>query len=378
MKKLTSMKFNMWFFFTILVMAEMGATVVAAAAITAFIELFLDMPIELPTFVWFLLLCIGIGSGTLALMNWLFFSQITKLSRSMSQVAKGDFTIRLKTGSMIREVQDIYHSFNLMTQELGATEILQTDFVSNVSHEFKTPINAIEGYATLLQDPTQSDEEREKCVEKILFNTRRLSELVGNILLLSKVDNQAIQGGRTTYRLDEQIRQSIVMLEPKWAEKDIDFDVDLESIEYTGNEGMMMHVWNNLIGNAIKFDSQDGYIGMRLLRDAEGKIIFTIEDDGPGIPDEAKNHIFDKFYQSDSSHKAEGNGLGLALVKRILDSCGGTVEVENVATGGCRFIVTLPEVKETGKNTVEIVAETAQKVVVGTAQKLVRKTGGKS
>lgn len=378
MKKLASMKFNMWFFFTVLVMAEMGATMVVAALITTCIELFIDMPIVLPTYIWFLLLCVGIGSSTLALMNWLFFSQITKLSRSMSKVAKGDFSIRLKTKSMIREVQEIYDSFNLMTKELGATEILQTDFVSNVSHEFKTPINAIEGYATLLQDPTQSDAERETCVDKILVNTRRLSELVGNILLLSKVDNQAIPGGRTTYRLDEQIRQSIVMLEPKWEEKDIDFDVDLESIDYTGNESMMLHVWNNLIGNAIKFDAPGGYIGMRLLKTADGKIMFTIEDDGPGISDEAKNHIFDKFYQSDSSHKSEGNGLGLALVKRILDSCGGTVTVENVATGGSRFIVLLPEEKEPGKNTVGLVAETAQKVVVGTAQKLARKSSGKS
>ena len=202
MKKLTSMKFNMWFFFTILVMAEVGATVVVAAIITAFIELFLDMPIQLPTFVWFLLLCIGIGSGTLALMNWLFFSQITKLSKSMSQVAKGDFTIRLKTGSMIREVQDIYHSFNLMTQELGATEILQTDFVSNVSHEFKTPINAIEGYATLLQSAENLDDSQREYVEKIIYNTSRLSDLTSSILLLSKIENQAIPTNQLYYDLD--------------------------------------------------------------------------------------------------------------------------------------------------------------------------------
>lgn len=359
----------MWFFFTVLTMVELAVTIIIAGIITAFIRLFVDMPITLPTYAWFLLLCGGFGSGTMALMNWLFFSQITKLSKSMSQVAKGNFQIRLETNSRIREVQDLYHSFNLMAKELAATEILQTDFVSNVSHEFKTPINAIEGYATLLQDPTQSDKERETCVEKILFNTRRLSELVGNILLLSKIDNQAIQGGRSTYRLDEQIRQSIVMLEPKWDEKDIEFDVDLESIEYTGNESIMMHVWNNLIGNAIKFDSQGGYIGMKLFR-GDGKIMFTIEDDGPGIPEESKNHIFDKFYQSDSSHKAEGNGLGLALVKRILDGCGGTVKVQNAAAGGCIFTVMLPEEKEEGKNTVEAVAERAQQIV--------RKTIGKS
>ena len=369
MKRLNSVRVNMWFFFTVLTMAEVLVTMVVAGIITVFGQLFLDIPFTLPTYVWFMVLCVIIGSVTMAIMNKMFFTQITRLSKSMSLVAKGDFGIRLETRSRLKEVQDLYHSFNLMTKELEATEILQTDFVSNVSHEFKTPINAIEGYATLLQGGGHSEKEQEKCVEKILFNTRRLSELVGNILLLSKIDNQAIPRKQERYRLDEQIRQSIVFLEPKWAEKDIEFDVELDEVYYTGNESLMLHVWNNLIGNAVKFVSYSGFVGMKLFV-TEEKIFFTIEDNGPGIAEESMHHIFDRFYQSDSSHKEEGNGLGLALVKQILDGCGGTVAVKNIDAGGCRFTVVLPADKEQTKNRVEAVAEKAQEIVRKTIGKM--------
>ena len=178
-------------------------------------------------------------------------------------------------------------------------------------------------------------------VEKILLNTHRLSDLVGNILLLSRIDNQAISAAATTYRLDEQIRQAILLLENKWATKDLDVDVDLEEIFYTGNESMLQHVWVNLIDNAIKFNPVGGLLRIRLLRQ-EQQLIFNVEDSGPGIPPEAQTHIFDKFYQADSSHTSEGNGLGLALTRQVLDSCGGTVRAENLPDAGCRFTVTLP------------------------------------
>ena len=228
-----------------------------------------------------------------------------------------------------------------MPQELRSTEILQTDFVSSVSHEFKTPINAIEGYATLLQDTDGiSEEEREQYVEKIMFNTKRLSSLVGNILLLSKIDNQSIGSKATRFRLDEQIRQSIMLLEPEWVKKDIEFDVDLDDISINGNEALLHHVWDNLIGNAIKFNPQGGSISLRLKETADF-VVFTVDDCGPGIAEEAKKHIFDKFYQADTSHKQEGNGLGLALVKQILDVTAGRITVENLEGSGCRFKVEL-------------------------------------
>ena len=232
--------------------------------------------------------------------------------------------------------------FNLMAHELSATEILQTDFVSNVSHEFKTPISAIEGYSTLLQGGENLDETQREYIDKILFNTRRLSSLVGSILLLSKLENQQIPTNRTTFRLDEQIRQSIVALETQWESKMIEFDVELDRIMYLGNETMLRYVWDNLISNAVKFSPIGGEVKLRLTRQG-GELVFTIEDRGPGLTEEAKNHIFDKFYQADSSHKQEGNGLGLTLAKRIVSIENGKITVENCRSGGCRFTVILEE-----------------------------------
>ena len=199
-----------------------------------------------------------------------------------------------------------------MTKELRATHILQMDFVSNVSHEFKTPINAIEGYTMLLQGEELSNEQ-----------------------------NQNIPMKKTKYRLDEQIRQALLSLESKWTQKEIGFQVEMEAVKYVGNEGLFMHVWINLLDNAIKFSPNQGIITM-FLKQENDQVKFILEDEGPGIDEEIKNRIFDKFYQADGSHKAEGNGLGLALVKRIIDSAGGTIEAQNREYGGCRFVVQLP------------------------------------
>ena len=177
-------------------------------------------------------------------------------------------------------------------------------------------------------------------MEKILYNTNRLSSLVGSILLLSRLENQQIPSHRSRYRLDEQIRQSIVGLEAAWADKDIEFDVELSRAEYLGNEAMMRHVWDNLIGNAVKFSPRGGAVRMTLGK-TEQDLVFTIEDSGPGLSEEDMRHVFDKFYQADSSHRQEGNGLGLALVKRVLALEDGEIRVENRPEGGCRFTVTL-------------------------------------
>lgn len=340
MKKKIPFLLNIRVVFTAVVMVELLITIAAASIITWLLGM-LPSPIQLSRPVWLIILCVAIGGAMTSYVNQKIFTPIIRLSQAMSRVAGGEFDTSLDTSSSINEVREIYRSFNLMAKELRATEILQTDFVSNVSHEFKTPINAIEGYATLMQNEDLDPEERRKYVDKIILNTKRLSELVSNILLLSKIDNQTIQSEGKRYRLDEQIRHAIVLLEPKWAEKDIQFDVDLEDMEFVGNESLMFHVWNNLIDNAIKFDPYGGYVGIKMERCGE-KITVTVSDNGPGIPPEAQKHIFDKFFQSDGSHKDEGNGLGLSLVKQILGLCGGSVSVENQPSGGCRFTVRLP------------------------------------
>lgn len=291
-------------------------------------------------FISILIFCLIIGVIVTTFFAKWFFDPIKNLRDAMGKVADGDFEVRLETKSSSKEVQEVYSGFNLMAEELESTEILQSDFVSNVSHEFKTPINAIEGYTTLLQGCDNLSPEYQQYVEKILFNTKRLSTLVGNILLLSKIENQSIQSHQSTFRLDEQIRQSIVSLESAWTAKDIDLDVDLDEIIYTGSENLLHHVWNNLIGNAIKFSPQDGEISIRLTKAGE-QIVFSVSDNGPGLSDEAMKHLFDKFYQSDTARKEEGNGLGLALVKRILLIVNGEIVAQNKEEGGSIFTVKL-------------------------------------
>ena len=297
-------------------------------------------PWKVPLELELLCVCLLVGILVTSQLSKYFFNPIKKLRRAMDQVAEGDFSVRLDDKSTSKEIMEIYTGFNLMAHELSATEILQSDFVSNVSHEFKTPINAIEGYSTLLQDSDNLDENQREYVEKILLNTQRLSSLVGSVLLLSKLENQQIPSHQTQYRLDEQIRQSVVALEPAWEQKDIEFDLELERVSYLGNEPMMRHVWDNLISNAIKFSPAGSTVKLQLTKKPK-KLIFTIEDQGPGLTQEAQKHIFDKFFQADNSHKQEGNGLGLALVKRILTIEQGQITAENLPQGGCRFTVTL-------------------------------------
>ena len=295
---------------------------------------------------WLLLFGTTIGLTAATVVNVLLLRPVVRLSRAMKQVASGNFAVRLTTNSVINEIADSYDSFNRMVEALGETETLQTDFVSNVSHEIKTPVSAIEGYTTLLQS-TDVSPEQAGYIERILLNTRRLSTLVGNILLLSKVSNHTMPMKQTCYRLDEQIRQAIVLLEAQWSPKQLDFDADLAEVTWRGPETLMLHVWTNLISNAVKFSPQHGLIAVTL-KQTDGRFEIAITDQGPGIPPEEQERIYRRFYQVDSSHQQEGNGLGLALCKQILDDCGGTIREENQSPYGCRFIVTLPE-KMTGE-----------------------------
>lgn len=327
--------------FFLICMAEFVVVVLLSELAGWLLRRWLGVTVSIPIFVWAILFSVVVGGAITKFISRSFIDPITQLGKAMKEVANGNFQVTAQCRSRLKEVNDIYASFNLMVKELGATETLQTDFISNVSHEFKTPINAIEGYASLLQDHQQSQAEQDAYIEKILFNTHRLSTLTGNILLLSKINNQSIHPQRTVFRLDEQVRQAIVALEQKWTKKDIDFDVELDKISYSGYESLLIHVWSNLIDNAIKFDPHGGMIALRL-RQEDGFAVFTIDDNGPGVAPEDQERVFHKFYQSDSSRVMDGNGLGLPLVKKIVEFSGGTVTLENLPEAGCRFTVRLP------------------------------------
>ena len=330
---------NIRVLFILVSMAEIIGTLLLSGLLSWLSKMIFNRVFEIPDIVWLLFFSVIIGVTVSIVINIILLRPVVKLSKAMKQVASGDFGIRLSADIQIQEIRDSYESFNLMVQELENTETLQTDFVANVSHEFKTPITAIEGYATLLQGG--SDPSQQSYVDRILLNTRRLSTLVGNILLLSKVSNHAIPVAKTTYRVDEQIRQAILLLEPRWLERNVEFDVELDEIVWNGPEHLMHHVWSNLIGNAVKFGPKDGLVTVKL-KQTDGRYEFSVTDQGVGVPEEERQRIFHKFYQLDSSHKQEGNGLGLALVKQIVDGCDGSINVENMPEGGCKFVVTLP------------------------------------
>ena len=330
------------FYFTMAIFGEVCLSILVGVGLILILNRLLGVSLSIPSVIWVLVASSALAGVIALLLNHRILRPIRNLGSAMNRVAGGDFKLRIDSTSRSGDIQQLYKDFNVMVSELEKTEVLQSDFVSNVSHEFKTPINAIEGYAMLLQDADGATPEQREYVEKILHNTRRLSSLIGDILLLSKVENQTIAKEAKEFRLDEQVRQSILSLEPQWSEKEIDFDVELEEISYRGDARLLMHVWSNLIGNAVKFNPPNGAVRLRLVR-ADGGVIFTVEDEGPGIPPEARKHIFDKFYQGDSSHREEGNGLGLALVKRILNVCGGEIAQENLPGRGCRFTVKLPE-----------------------------------
>ena len=290
------------------------------------------------------IVCIVLGTVITAFISRTILQPIRDLNKATTEVARGNFSVRVRE-SMDAEYGTLTRNFNRMAEELSGIETLRGDFISSVSHEFKTPLASIQGFAKLLQDESISDSERREYTQIIIDETVRLSKLASNILNLSKLENQTTIGSKTRFSLDEQIRKIILMLEPEWSKKNISLDIALDDIYYYGNEDLMGQIWQNIINNAIKFTPVDGKIKVQLYQ-TESNITVRISDNGIGIPHDAKEKIFEKFYQGDHSRKTEGNGLGLALVKRIIDLCNGKIYVENLYEGGVCFVVELPFVVE--------------------------------
>lgn len=290
-----------------------------------------------------LLLVSGI---TVALMSYFIgrrvLTPLVKLSSASKEVARGNFDVTVSDSSKMEEVQSTFRNFNAMVRELKSISTLSSDFIANVSHEFKTPLSVIEGYAMLLQDDRLTAQEREDYLNKILVNTRRLNTLVGNILMLSKMETKPLPEQYTRFRLDEQLRQVVAQLEPQWSAKGISFRVRLDEVELLGWEQVLPYVWSNLISNAIKFSPSGSVIALTLLEQKECAVV-TVSDRGCGMEPDVQERIFEKFYQGDTSHKAEGNGLGLALVRQIVELSQGVVEVESQPGKGSTFRVILPK-----------------------------------
>ncbi len=261
------------------------------------------------------------------------------LTRAHERVQEGDFTVRLPDNQP-GEMGELMRSFNDMTEALGSTAYLQKDFISSISHEFKTPIASIRGFAKLLQMPGLTEEQKAEYISLIAQESDRLSRLSETLLRLSALEQQTALATLTTFSLDEQLRQVILRLEPAWSQKDIGWQLDMQEVAITSDQELLNQVWVNILQNAIKFSPAESDIEVRVFR--EGNAIVEIQDHGCGMTEEAQKRIFDKFYQADKSRKQEGVGLGLSLVKRIVDMMGGQITVTSAVGEGSTFRVELP------------------------------------
>ncbi|MBC8080245.1 MAG: HAMP domain-containing histidine kinase [Gorillibacterium sp.] len=286
-----------------------------------------------------LLFCAAMGS----IMMLIAVQKITKpvklLTDATRQVAKGNFDVHVNYSSR-DEVGLLAHNFNLMAKELKHIEYLRKDFVSSVSHEFKTPISSIQGFARLLKTKALPAAKFDEYTDVIIEETERLTKLSSNMLRLSRLENQTILDKQLPFFLDEQIRKTILLLENDWQQKEIEFELDLPKTEFLGNEELIQQIWINLIHNAIKFSRHAGVIAIQLSHIGKTTVV-QITDEGMGIPKPSQERIFEEFYQAEGSHASEGNGLGLAIVKKVIDLCGGTISVQSVEGEGTTFTVTL-------------------------------------
>jgi signal transduction histidine kinase len=292
----------------------------------------------------FSLFCIVLGTAVTIFLSKRALNPLRHVIDATHRVANGDFTTKVDVKGII-ELEELSNSFNKMTKELSNIETLRSDFINCFSHELKTPIISIRGFAKLLKNHDLTKEEREEYLDIILTESERLADLSTNLLTLSKYEHLDIIPEKTPFRLDEQIRRTLVLLESKWSAKELGLQVELEPVMYNGNADLTHHIWLNLIDNAVKFSHMKGEILVSLTR-MDKVIQICVKDQGIGMDEKTKQRIFEKFYQGDTSHSNTGYGIGLALVKRLVKICDGHLTVCSEPYRGSTFTVILPEIEE--------------------------------
>ncbi len=286
-----------------------------------------------------------IGTSISAVASEKVLKPLNQLIKATKVVSTGDFSVRVEEINSHSEIAELLKNFNHMTEELGSIEMFRNDFINNFSHEFKTPIVSIRGFAKQLQKDNLSTEKRKEYTDIIISESERLINMSANVLLLTKFENQQFITNKKEYELDEQIRNCIILLEKQWSKNNIEINLDLEPVRIYSNAEMLSHLWINLIENAIKYSNDNGHVAIRL-HETVDDIQFKISNDGNGMDDNTLKHIFDKFYQGDKSHAVRGNGLGLSIVKRIVELCKGEIAVESKIGQSTTFTVKLPKVQE--------------------------------
>lgn len=344
-KRLTTLTLFLALFVFCLLLAAIGLTVLGVFILEwAGVISGLDEEMDMVTIVIFM-------SAISLILGWVlvFFSiriplkPIHTLVSHMNRLAMGDFETRIESKGMLANhpaMKGISDSFNKLAEELEHTEMLRGDFINNFSHEFKTPIVSIAGFAKLLKRGNLTEEQRLAYLDSIEEESLRLAYMATNVLNLTKVENQTILSEVTEFNLSEQVRSAVLLLEAKWNEKNIELQLDFDEHTVEGNEELLKQVWINLIDNAVKFSPRCGSVLLDITEKGS-TVQVTVSNTGPEIPPEKREKIFGKFYQGDESHAGEGNGIGLAIVKRVVDLHSGTVEI-TCKDGVTSFTVTLP------------------------------------
>ncbi|MBE6898995.1 MAG: HAMP domain-containing histidine kinase [Ruminococcaceae bacterium] len=294
----------------------------------------------------FVLSALVFGTGMTFFFSKIPMRPINKLINQMNRLAAGDYRARIDYGEFWGKhptIAELTDSFNRMADELQSTEMLRSDFINNFSHEFKTPIVSITGFAKLLKRGNLDEEKQMEYIGIIEEESMRLSRMATNVLNLTKVENQTILTDVTTFNLSEQLRDSILLLVEKWEKKNLDFLVDFGEHDIEANQELLKQVWVNLLDNAVKFSPDNGTIELQI-DESDSTLSVSITNSGGEISPEHQKRIFNKFYQADESHASEGNGIGLAIVKRVAELHGGEATVQS-KDGRTTFTVELPKVQ---------------------------------
>ena len=306
-----------------------------------------DIPIGhfIMIIIYWSVVAIGFTLLTLTQINRHFFKPVEQFADAARKVANGDFSVYVPSRSRLDRTDflDImFEDFNKMVEELGSIETLKTEFFTNVSHEIKTPLAVIQNYAEMLQKEDITAEQRIDYSNAILSSSRRLSDLITNILKLNKLEKQTIYPAPESYDLCGQLCECALLFENQWEKKDIEFIADIEDkATITSDSSLLEIVWNNLLSNAIKFTQHGGMVTLTQTS-TNNEVVVSVSDTGCGMDDETIRRIFDKFYQGDTSHSTEGNGLGLAIVGRIIDLVDASIIVNSEIGKGTTFTVRLP------------------------------------
>ncbi|MCM1047117.1 MAG: HAMP domain-containing histidine kinase [Clostridiales bacterium] len=334
----------------VIICVQLAALLIASIVIYIFMRLGILTEIGIPeegVIRWLMFMIATntvVGATVAAFTSKIPLRPINRIINQLNTLASGNYKTRLEFGKPIGNhptFVELTNSFNTLAQELENTEVLRSDFINNFSHEFKTPIVSVAGFAKLLRRGNLSEEQAQEYLAIIEEEAVHLADMATNVLNLTKIENQTILSDVSEYNLSEQIRSCVLMLENKWSRKNLSLDLQFDEYKIRGSEELLKHVWTNLLDNAIKFSPPTGELVVRI-EDGHDNICVSVTNFGSEIPAEKQDKIFHKFYQADESHASAGNGIGLAIVKQVADLHGGKVSVES-ADDKTTFTVSLPK-----------------------------------